>query len=56
MLETKKVANELGVNPKTVWLWIKQGRIKAIRLGKNFKVSEEELDYIKKNGLREKSK
>lgn len=53
MLETKAVAKELGVCPKTVWVWIKQGKIKAIRLGKNYKVSEEELAYIKENGLRD---
>ena len=53
MLETKAVAKELGVHPKTIWMWIKQGRIKATRIGRNYKVSEEELAHIKENGLRD---
>lgn len=52
MLNTKQVAEKLGVHPKTVWLWIKQGQIKSVKLGRNFKISETEVQYVLENGLR----
>lgn len=52
MLSTKQVSKILGVHEKTIYLWIKQGKIIATRLGKNYKVQESEVEYIKVNGLR----
>lgn len=52
MLKRKEVAKLLGVHEKTIYFWIKQGYIKSIRLGRNYKVEESEVEYIKKNGLR----
>ena len=53
MLSTKKAGEILGVTAKTIYLWILAGKINAIKLGKNYKISEDEIEYIKKNGLRE---
>lgn len=53
MLSTKQVAETLGVHEKTVYFWIKQKRIKAIKIGRNFKIAEVEVEFIKNNGLRE---
>lgn len=52
MLSTKQVSEILGVHEKTIYLWIKQGKIIATRLGRNYKVQESEVEYIKVNGLR----
>lgn len=52
MLSTKQVSKILGVHEKTVYLWIKQKRIIATRLGRNYKINKEEVEYIKNNGLR----
>lgn len=53
MLSVKDVSEKLGVHEKTVYLWAKQGKIKAIRFGKLYKITEEEVEYIKQNGTRE---
>lgn len=52
MLSTKQVSKILGVHEKTIYLWIKQGKIIATQLGRNYKVQESEVEYIKVNGLR----
>ena len=52
LLNTKQIAKELNVNERTIWVWIKQGRIKSIRIGRNFKIDEKELQYVMQNGLR----
>ena len=53
MFSTKQTAEKLGVCEKTIFFWIKQGKIKAIKIGRNYKISEEEIEYIKQNGTRE---
>lgn len=53
MFSTKQTAEKLGVCEKTIFFWIKQGKIKATRLGRCWKISKEEIEYIKQNGTRE---
>lgn len=53
MLSVKEVSERLGIHEKTVYIWAKQGKIKSIRMGKLYKITEEEVEYIKKNGTRE---
>ena len=48
----KEVANELNCSYRTVQAYIYDKKIKAIKIGGKWQVSQEELDYIKKNGLR----
>ena len=53
MLSTKQVAEKIGVHEKTIFLWVKSGKIIGKKIGKNYKFSEEEVKYILENGIRE---
>jgi len=44
MLKTRQVAKELGVTPRTVAKWIRDGDLKAVKVGTNWRVRREELD------------
>ncbi len=49
----KQVASELQVSDRTVRNWIKQGKLKVVRLGhRTVRITQEELDRIKQEGLR----
>ncbi|MBS6474844.1 MAG: helix-turn-helix domain-containing protein [Clostridiales bacterium] len=37
------VANRYGVKKITVWDWIRSGKLKAMKIGKMYRVSEEHL-------------
>lgn len=52
MKTVKEVAEIFNVYFRTVHLWIKQGKIKATQVGRKYLISEEEIDFVKKNGLR----
>lgn len=39
----KEVADILGVSERTVWNYIKAGRLKAVKIGGKWKVSDENL-------------
>lgn len=43
LYRTGKVAEMLGVNKVTVIRWIKQGKIKAVRIGREFRIPEDEV-------------
>ena len=51
MYRTGKVAEMLGVNRVTVIRWIKQGKIKAMRIGREFRVPEDEVKRLLKGKL-----
>jgi len=48
LYRTGKVAEMLGVSRITVIRWIKQGKIRAVRLGREFRVSEDEVKRLLK--------
>lgn len=49
----EQVAEELQVNVRTVKRWVKAGKVKVVRLGyRTVRISEEELNRIKRQGLR----
>lgn len=48
MLTLKEVAKELNVHWKTVRNWALNGTIKAVKIGRQWRVSEEEVNRIKK--------
>lgn len=48
LCRTRKVAEMLGVNRVTVIRWIKQGKIKAVRIGKEFRIPEDEVKRLLK--------
>jgi excisionase family DNA binding protein len=44
MLSVEKVADELGVNPETVRVWIRSGELVALSIGKGYRISRADLD------------
>jgi excisionase family DNA binding protein len=43
-LSINEAAKELGKSRQWIWTLIKMNRIKAIRIGKQFAISEEEIE------------
>jgi excisionase family DNA binding protein len=50
MYPLKQVAEILGVTYNTVWNLIQSGKIRAVRVGRTLRVSQEELERIQKEG------
>ena len=47
MLTAEMVADRMGVSERTVFRWIKTGRLKAFRMGRVLRIPEAELiDFI----------
>ena len=47
-LTPKDIAQKYGVHRYSVLRWIKQGKLKAVRLDRQFKISKEDLEeFIK---------
>ena len=46
LLTVKQAAHELGVSRETVRRWIYRGVLRAIRVGRNHKVPEQELQKL----------
>jgi len=44
MLSVEEVADELGVNPETVRVWIRSGELVAYSIGKGYRISRVDLD------------
>jgi excisionase family DNA binding protein len=44
MLKTREVAKILSVKPRTVAKWIRNGDLKAVKVGTNWRVRREDLD------------
>lgn len=53
MYTRMQVAEIFNASPRLVFRWIQQGRIKAIKIGRDYCIEQAEIDYIKQNGLRE---
>ena len=51
LYRTGKVAKMLGVSRVTVIRWIKQGKIKAVRIGKEFRIPESEVKRLLKGKI-----
>lgn len=47
MLDIKQLAAELSVCEKTIRNLIKSGKIKAIKIGNQYRISEEEVKRLK---------
>jgi excisionase family DNA binding protein len=49
MLSVEEIADELGVNPETVRVWIRSGELVAYSIGKGYRISRPDLeDFIKR--------
>lgn len=46
MFSLEEVADRLGIQVRTVRSYVRSGRVKAIRLGKQYRVSREDLESI----------
>ena len=44
MLSVEEIANELGVNPETVRVWIRSGELVALSIGRGYRISRTDLD------------
>lgn len=51
MLTTKEVAKEFNINVNTVLKKIKEGKIKALKLGRVYRVTEMEFERLKREGF-----
>lgn len=51
MYSTTEVAEILNISRATIFRALRQGRIKAIKIGNIWRISEEELERIKKQGF-----
>lgn len=49
--QVEEVAKIFNVHFRTVYLWIRQNKIKAIRVGKRYYVPNEEIERIRTQGL-----
>ena len=47
----KEIAEKLKLNIGTVYKWIREGRIKAIKLGDVWRISESELNQLLQDGM-----
>jgi len=52
LLRVDEVAHALGVSPHTIRVWMSQGRISFIKLGRASRISEHELSRLIANGFR----
>ena len=50
--DLKEVAQMLGVSYLTVYNYVRQGRIKSVRVGRFLRVTQEEVERIMKEGTR----
>ena len=48
-LTTKDIAEKLGFTTKAVTLWIKEGKLKALRFGKDYRITQEDFEEFLKN-------
>ncbi|HUW21114.1 MAG TPA: helix-turn-helix domain-containing protein [Candidatus Bathyarchaeia archaeon] len=56
-LTVEQVADRLQVHWQTVLNYIKSGKLKALKLGKGYRISQKALDkFIKENSARRGSK
>lgn len=52
-LAPKDFCAQFGVAPSTTYRWLREGRIRSLRLGRRYLIPREELERIEREGLRE---
>lgn len=48
-LTTKDIADKLGFSTSAVTLWIKDGRLKAFKFGKDYRITQADFDEFLSN-------
>lgn len=52
----EEIAEKFKVSKETVWIWIRKGKLGAVKLGKHFRVSEKDLqDFLERQRVRPKT-
>ena len=51
-LTVEQTAVALSVSSQTIYNYIRDKKVKAVKYGKTWKIKESEIAYIKENGLR----
>lgn len=51
MLTTEQLAETLNVAKITIFRYLKSGRIRGVKIGNIWRISEEEVERIKKVGI-----
>jgi excisionase family DNA binding protein len=46
LLTCAEVAQKYGVKVSTVWAWIREQRLAAIRIGKSYRVKQKDLEQF----------
>lgn len=44
VMTVKQVASQLQVTPRTVYDWIRQGKLQAYRAGRQYRITDEQLE------------
>lgn len=44
----KEVAERFRVQERTVWSWIRSGKLPAVRVGKQYRITEEDINVLKR--------
>ena len=48
----EEVAARLGVRVATVWTWVRTGKLVAYKIGRIYRIDEEDLTMFLKEGVR----
>lgn len=54
MLSTNDIAKELNVSPRTVRNWCKSGKLKALQLGRDYRITPEDFEEFKQKSSKNK--
>ena len=52
MLSVKETADLFGVTKRTVFRWIKSGKMKSVKIGRTVRIKESEIERVIKEGER----
>ena len=52
MLSVKETAELFGVTKRTVFRWIKSGKMKSVKIGRTVRIKESEIERVIKEGER----
>ncbi|MGN0787082.1 MAG: helix-turn-helix domain-containing protein [Christensenellales bacterium] len=50
-LNCKQVAARYGVKVSTVWEWIREGKLQAIKIGKSYRITAEQIRVFESKSL-----
>jgi len=51
MKKVDEIAKELNFERHTIYKYIKNGKIKAVKFGKEYRIEDEEFERIKRQGV-----